>query len=198
MRPPSCEASALPGERVRPDAGEAPAEPGIVLVAGQQDVAAGGPAGEPPYPAGDGFGPGGTPGVGSGVVEPDRGTVKRRGRLALAGLAAAGNDPGVLHGAAARDPAGVQFAGRGGGLAVSAGSGPLQVPGARELPGQHQLAGVLAGRAGNVQGAGEPVIRPGWPPRGSSSLLLPVPRGRQAACPAGTRLPQANGQRLAL
>ena len=55
----------------------------------------------------------------------------------------------------------VQFAGRGGRLAVSAGSGPLQVPGAHELPEQHQLAGVLTGRPGNVQGVDEPVIRPG-------------------------------------
>ena len=60
--------------------------------------------------------------------------MKRRGWLALAGVAAAGNDPDVLHGAAAQNPADVQFAGRGGSLAVSAGSGPLQVPGAHELP----------------------------------------------------------------
>ena len=99
--------------------------------------------------------------------------MKCRGWLALAGLAAAGNDPDVLHGAAAQNPADVQFAGRGGRLAVSAGSGPLQVPGAHELPEQHQLADVLIGRAGNVQGVDEPVIRPGglrWDRHHCSSL----------------------------
>ena len=83
--------------------------------------------------------------------------MERQRRLAFARLSAAGNDPDVLHRAAAEHPAEVQLAARGGGAAVSAEAGPGDVPGADELAEQLQLLGVRARRAVDVQGFDEAV-----------------------------------------
>ena len=83
----------------------------VVFVAEQDDVVAVGSADEASYPAVDGVDPGGAPGVDGRVVEPDRGAVKARRRLVVAGLPAAGDDPDVLDRAPAQDPAEVQLSG---------------------------------------------------------------------------------------
>src|SRR5215831_16273424 len=65
-----------PGERVLGDVGEPPPQLGLVFVAEQHDVAAGGPADEAPDPAVDRLDPGGAPGIDGRVVEPDGRAVK--------------------------------------------------------------------------------------------------------------------------
>src|SRR5215470_486068 len=145
-----------PGERVRGDVGEAPPQLRVLLVAEQHDAVAGGPADEPPHPAVDRLDPGGAPGADRRVIKPDGRAVEGQRRLALAGLPAAGDNPDVLHGPAAQDPAEVQFAAHRDGPAACVTPGPFQVPGADEAAEEHELAGVIASRAGDVQRGYQP------------------------------------------
>src|SRR5262249_3388287 len=136
-----------PGERVRGNVGEAPPQLRILLVAEQDDAIAGGPAEEPPRPAVDRLEPGRAPRVSRGGADTDGGAVEAQRRLALAGPPAARDDPDVLHGAAAQDPAEVQLTAHRDGLPAGIPPGPFQAPGADEAAEEHELGGVLADRA---------------------------------------------------
>jgi hypothetical protein len=76
-------------------------------------------------------------------------------------LAAAGDDPDVLHRAAAQHPAEVQLAGHPGWPAVGPGPGPFERPGADELSEQLKPFGLQTGRASHVQRLDQPVARLG-------------------------------------
>src|SRR6476646_8350622 len=153
-----------PGERVRPDVGEAPAQLRVVLVAHEHDLAVDGPADEAADAAVDRVDPGRAPRSDRSVIEADRRAMEGERRHARARLSATRDDPDVLHGAAAEHPAEVQLAAGGVGLPFGVEPRPGDVPRPDELAEQLQLLRIGAGRARDMQCFDKAVVSHRRPP----------------------------------